>query len=372
MENDRLGRIYESFARPALFRLDPEAVHHGTVRACQVAGAVPGLTRLAGKLFDFSANELQIEVAGIPFPNPIGLAAGWDKNGLALRMLDQLGFGFVEIGSVSASRSLGNLKPRLFRVPSAQAIIVNYGLPNDGAAKIASRLKHNIPKVPRGVNLVTTNRGPTAAPSSPDEIFEDYATSVSLVQGHASYLTLNLSCPNANDGKDFFAQPNHIHELLSRLASGSITVPIFLKLPPVDSPKEHDRWLCEVDEFDFVKGFVFNLAPGKPAWLHLGIDTTGMPGAVAGAPVRQHHNRCIERLYSRMNRKRYTIIGGGGVFNADHAWEKIQLGASLVQIYTALIYHGPSVTRRMNEGLLEKMRQFGFRNLAEAVGSKHD
>lgn len=369
MGHDRPSRIYESVARPALFRLNPETVHHGSVRACHVAGVVPGLARLTRKLFDFSAEELKIEIAGIPFPNPIGLAAGWDKDGLALRMLDQLGFGFIEIGSVSAQSSAGNPKPRLFRLPSDQAIVVNYGLPNDGAAKIASRLKQINPRVPRGVNLVTTNRGPHTSPGSPDEILEDYATSVTLVQEHVAYLTLNLSCPNARDGKDFFAQPGNIHELMSRLACCPITVPIFLKMPPVDSAREHDRWLWEVDEFPFVKGFLFNLAPGKPDRLSLHPAARAMPGAVAGAPIREKHNRCIQALYSRMDRDRYAIIGGGGVFNADHAWEKIQLGASLVQIYTALIYHGPSVTKRINEGLLHKMRQYGFRHLGEAVGT---
>lgn len=363
--------VYESFIRPAFFSLAPETAHRWTLQACQAAGWIPGAKPLAKSLFDFAADELAIEIAGIRFPNPIGLAAGWDKNGISLRMLDHLGFGFTEIGSISADSSTGNPKPRLFRLPSEQAIVVNYGLPNDGAAKVAARLARVAQIVPRGANLVTTNRGPSALPRSANQIFEDYATSVALVQDYVTYLTLNLSCPNAQDGKDFFASPGNIHALLCRLASCRIDVPVFLKLPPVESSSEHDRWLSEVDEFSFVRGFMFNLASGKPDWLSLNTSTKAMPGAVAGAPVREKHNRCIEGLYSRMNRERYAIIGGGGVFTAEDAWEKIQLGASLVQIYTALVYQGPSVTRRINEGLLTKMRQSGFSQLHEAVGTKN-
>lgn len=369
--SQRTRTFYESVCRPVLFRLDPETTHRASLRLCQATGRIAGFQTLANRLFDFSSEELETEVAGIRFPNPIGLAAGWDKNGIALRMIDHLGFGFVEVGSISAEPSAGNPKPRLFRLPADDAVVVNYGLPNDGVEKIALRLAAVAPRVPRGANLVTTNRRPSNAACSADQIFEDYATSVSLVQAHATYLTLNLSCPNAKDGKDFFAIPGNIHALMCRLASCSIKVPVFLKLPPIESSREHDRWLAEVDEFAFVRGFMFNLAPGKPDWLDLNTSIAKMPGAVAGAPVRKHHNRCIAQLYSRMNRERYSIIGGGGVFTAEDAWEKILHGASLVQIYTALVYRGPSVPRRINEGLLAKMRESGFGNLREAVGSQH-
>ncbi len=260
--------IYTRLMRPLLFRLNAELVHQSTVEACCWAGWMPGMKSIAQAMLETQSPDLQIEVAGLRFANPLGLAAGWDKSGRALHMLNHLGFGFAEIGSISAQPSHGNPRPRLFRLTDERAIVVNYGLPNDGAQIVAKRLTKHRPRIPLGVNIVTTNHGPTAPLCSADEILADYVQSVSLVHQHASYLTLNLSCPNALDGKDFFALPGRITELLERLHAVSIQCPVFLKLPPSEDASEHERWLTEVDEFHFVRGFMFNLAPGKPPWLH--------------------------------------------------------------------------------------------------------
>ncbi|NJM55977.1 MAG: quinone-dependent dihydroorotate dehydrogenase, partial [Verrucomicrobiae bacterium] len=149
--------LYTTLLRPLLFRLAAETAHHLTVEACRVGGAVPGVAALSRRCLEFTAPELQIEAVGWSFANPIGLAAGWDKSGRALRMIDSMGFGFAEIGSVSARPSRGNPKPRLFRLPQDRAIIVNYGLPNDGAEIVAQRLAAHHPRHPLGVNIVKTN-----------------------------------------------------------------------------------------------------------------------------------------------------------------------------------------------------------------------
>ena len=229
------------------------------MEACRIAGRIPLVPQLAKACLNYSAHELKTEVAGLHFANPIGLAAGWDKSGRALRMLDHLGFGFVEVGSISARLSVGNPKPRLFRLPNDRAIIVNYGLPNDGA-----------------------------------------------------------------------------------------------------------------EPFDFVHGFNFNLPMGKPQTLSMTTPQAiwnTMPGAVAGKPVEQLINTCIRELYSRMPRERYVIIGGGGVFHAEDAYHKVRLGASLVQIYSALIYEGPFVVKQINRGLSALLKRDGFKHVSEAVGT---
>ncbi len=364
--------IYTRFVRSLLFRLDAETVHHFTVETCRWAALVPGAKQLSRVCFSSTHPILRTEVAGLQFPNPIGLAAGWDKSGRVLGLLDHLGFGFAEIGSISAQPSRGNPRPRLFRLPRDRAIVVNYGLPNDGAEAIAQRLAKHRCGIPLGVNIVTTNRGADARPCSADEIFDDYAQSVALVHRYASYLTLNLSCPNAPDGKDFFSEQGRIAELLERLAPCNIDCPVFLKLPPSDLAAEQERWLAEVESFRFIRGFIFNLSPGKPPWLETATpqaELSRMPGAVAGRPVAAQMDRCIASLYSRMNRQRYSIIGSGGVFTAEDAWRKICLGASLVQIYTALVYEGPAVVRRINQGLHQRLTQHGMSHLSQAVGS---
>lgn len=364
--------LYSTLIRPLLFKLDAETAHHGTVEACRLAGALPFLPQITRACLEFKAPELQCEVAGMQFDHPIGLAAGWDKSARALRMLDHLGFAFAEIGSISAQPSQGNLKPRLFRLPQDQAIIVNYGLPNEGAEIIAPRLASHRMRIPLGINIVKTNFGPGAPACSDDAILADYQRSVSLVHRHAGYLMLNLSCPNAAGGKDFFAQPGNITRLLHLLKPLDIACPVFLKVAPRDDPAEHERLLSETDAFDFVRGFSFNLPPGKPATLRLTTPRSAwehLPGAVSGKPVEDLINRCIAGLATQMNRQRHVIIGTGGVFTAAGAYRKLRLGASLVQIYTALIYEGPGVIKRINQGLCHLLAKDGFRNVSEAVGT---
>jgi dihydroorotate dehydrogenase (fumarate)/dihydroorotate dehydrogenase len=351
--------------------MDPERAHALTIEACRVAGRLPFVPALMRSSLGCSAPELTCEVAGLPFEHPIGLGAGWDKSGRALRILDALAFGFAEIGSVSADLSLGNAKPRLFRLPEDQAIVVNYGLPNDGAAAVARRIDRYRPRAPLGVNLVNTNHGVDAPPADEEAIFRDYERSAALLHARASYLMLNLSCPNAAGGKDLFGQRGPLSRLLERLQALNIACPVFLKLPPIADDATLDRLLEEVDPFPFVRGFGFNLPTGKPPDLKLSTPERvwkEWPGAVAGRPVAARIDDCVRRLYRRMPRGRYAIIAAGGVFTGEDAYRKIRLGASLVQIYTALVYEGPGVTRRIADELASLLRRDGFAHVQEAVG----
>lgn len=366
--------LYTHLVRPLLFRLDPERAHNFSIHLCEWLGRIPAATTLMRYWYSTPQPLLQSQMSGLHFDNPIGIAAGWDKNGRAMRVLDSLGFGFAEIGSVSARPSQGNPKPRLFRLPQDQAIIVNYGLPNDGADQVAKRLAKHIHRNPIGVNIVKTNDGPASAGCSEEMIIADYLQSVALLQDHASYLMLNLSCPNAAGGDDVFACPGSIRRLLTALDSHGITRPLFLKVAPREDTASHERLLVECEGFDFVRGFCFNLPTGKPKDLKFlthreVIDRT--PGAVSGKPVESLINRCIGGLYRLFDPKRYAIIGAGGVFTAEDAYLKLKLGATLVQLYTALIYCGPSIAKRICIGLVELMRRDGYANLSEVIGSAH-
>jgi dihydroorotate dehydrogenase len=364
-----VASLYTTLVRPVLFRLDPEWVHHAAVEACRVAGTVAPLRGLAGLLCESRTPELEMHVAGLRFPNPVGLAAGWDKSARAIRLLDRLGFGFVEIGSISARPSAGNPRPRLFRLPEDRAIIVNYGIPNDGADVVAQRLAQYTPRVPLGVNIVKTNDGPAAPPCDAESILGDYAASASRLQRHASYLAVNLSCPNTEGDRDFFSEPGNLHALLERLASLPLNCPVFLKLAPRPDPAAVERVLEQCDPFDFVRGFLINLPPGKPATLRSPrAKWESLPGAVSGKPFAPLADACLRELYRRMPRGRYAIIGGGGVFTAEDAYAKIRLGASLVQVYTALVYEGLGVVKRINRGLSRLLARDGFSHLSEAVG----
>ena len=367
--------LYRALLRPLLFRMNAERAHHMTVEACRIAGALPVMPQLARACLRFQATELNTEVAGLPFENPVGLAAGWDKSGRALRMLGHLGFGFAEIGSISAQPSQGNPGPRLFRLPQDRAIVVNYGLPNEGAEVVARRLAVHRPRVPLGVNIVKTNFGPDAPASSDEEILADYERSVSLTHRHAGYLALNLSCPNAKGGKDFFAVTGNIARLLERLYPMDIACPVFLKVAPNPDTAAIDRLIVEANFFPFVRGFIFNLPPGKPDTLRLTTPRDvweTMPGAVAGRPVATLINACIREIYRRAPAGRFTIIGTGGVFTAEDAYAKIRFGASLVQLYTAMIYEGPGLVKRINQGLCKLLARDGFKCVADAVGTNQE
>ncbi|MEM0927151.1 MAG: quinone-dependent dihydroorotate dehydrogenase [Planctomycetota bacterium] len=356
--------------RPLLFACDAEVAHQIGITSCRLASRIPGLNAWLYRRYQTSDPRLAQTIGGVQFPCPVGLAAGWDKSGETLGLIDAFGFGFAEIGSISARPSQGNARPRLFRVTDERAIVVNYGLPNQGAEIIADRFATSRCRIPLGANLVRTN-----APDQcfdEDETINDYLHSIRCFQDQADYLMLNLSCPNADGGKDFFAVAGNIERLLVAVSRLDVACPVFLKVPPTDDAATHDRWLTEVDAFSFVKGFMFNLAPGKPKWLRWNRTPTRLdqlPGAVAGPPVAEYMHQCVRALAGRMNHQRHVLIGGGGISSGDDAWRQICSGASLLQVYSAFVYQGPMVAKRIHESLIRKLEQTGCQHLHEAIGS---
>jgi dihydroorotate dehydrogenase len=358
--------LYSTLVRPLAFRLDPEAVHHLAIATGARLGWASGAMRTATSIDD---ERLSLDVAGLHFPTPIGLAAGFDKSGTAISALAGLGFGSVEIGSISIDPSIGNPKPRLWRLPDDRSIIVHYGLPNDGAEVIARRLSNTRLPVPLGVNLVVTNRGAGAAPLQADQIIGEYAAAAKIMAPHADYLMLNLSCPNTVDGHDFFADAGHLSACLSALGEAELQLPVFLKVSPLGGVEAIERILAAADGCDFVSGFMFNLPPVKPVGMRTPEPVwREMRGAVSGPPAAALADVCIRETFRRMDRKRHILIGAGGVSTAADAYAKIRLGASLVQLLTALIYQGPGTVRQITTGLSQLLARDGVRNVRDAVG----
>lgn len=222
--------------------------------------------------------------------------------------------------------------------------------------------------MPIGVNLVKTNRRPGGPCESADDIIGEYVACARRFASRASYLMLNLSCPNTNDGRDFFADRAHLDDCLAALAEAQLNVPVFLKVSPVGGIATIERVLAAADPHAFVSGFMFNLPPGKPDNLVTPRAVWGdLPGAVSGAPFAATADSCIRETYRRMDRRRFAI-GGGGVFSAEDAYAKIKFGASLVQILTALIYEGPAVVSRIGRGLARLLERDGVKAVADAVG----
>jgi len=361
--------FYTRLVRPLLFLGDAEAMHGAALGVGHVLGRVAPARGLVGRLTRTAGGALATEVCGLRFDNPIGLAAGYDKSAVAVDGLAALGFGHLEVGSVSIDPSPGNPKPRLFRLPLDRAVVVNYGLPNDGAPVVAARLAERRTRIPVGVNVVKTNRGRAATAESLGEVLDEYVRAVSTLLPVADYLTLNLSCPNVSTGRDVFADPGSVRELMAALAPVEPRVPIFLKISPLGGVGAIDSVLEAVEGAAFVSGFAFNLAPGKRAALETpDWKTARMPGSLAGKPVERELNEAIGTLYRRMDRRRYRIIGAGGVFSAEDAYRKIRLGASLVQVLTGIVYEGPWLVKRIGRGLRALLGRDGFAGVHEAVG----
>lgn len=233
--------LYSRLVRPLAFRLDAEWAHRIAIGAARRSGwAAPVMRTVCPK----PDRRLEIDVAGLRLANPIGLAAGFDENGTGIAGLACLGLGAIEIGSVSLDPSHGNPPPRLFRLPEDEAIVVHYGLPNDGARVIATRLGKARHGCPLGINIVNTNRGQGAPPESRDQIIGEYVEAARILAPHADYLMFNLSCPNTADGRDFFADRGHLDACLSALAGIGLAIPAFLKVSPVGGiGRRRSPWL---------------------------------------------------------------------------------------------------------------------------------
>jgi len=361
--------LYRSCLRPALFRLDPERVHHGTLTLCRRLAGSTLARRTVSAIYAHDDSRLTTTVAGIDFPSPVGLAGGFDKDGIAAGFLPALGFGSLEIGSVSALPSVGNtFRPRLFRLPADEGLLVAYGVPSDGAAVVAARLSGAELRVPLGVSLVETNTGHLAPV---DHVIEELAEAAGHFVAVADYLALNLNCPNSAGGFSHFDTPDNLKALLDRFSAIGPTPPIFLKLTPPPDAGAMERILAAAEPFAFVKGFILNThAPRPYAYLSTPQENLAtMRGTLTGARLREPVREALRRWYRSIDRSRHVLIAVGGIGSAEDAYQAIRLGASLVQVYTAMIYAGPGLVRDIKGGLARLLERDGFKSVAEAVGT---
>jgi dihydroorotate dehydrogenase len=373
--------FYRSVVRPVLFRLAPETAHEFALGALSVALKPESVRRLAarrlgrepfGKLARF----------GLSFSNPVGLAAGFDKNGAAARELAALGFGFLEVGTVTHLAQAGNPPPRLFRLPQDLALINRQGFNNEGAAALAARLRRARPACVLGINI-----GKSRAVEVGDAV-ADYLASFEIVYPHADYITVNVSSPNTPNLREL-QRADALTELLAALQTrnrelarspqrslaGARTtdarVPLLLKVAP-DLDERELELIVEVARRTNIDGIIAtNTTTARANLAHTppGVVESIGAGGLSGAPLRARSTEVIRALY-RLSRGEIEIVGVGGIFNAAHAWEKICAGASLVQLYTGFIYEGLTAARDINDGLAELLQREGFRTLDEAVGCR--
>ena len=369
--------IYQTL-RPLFFRASAETAHHAGIRLGKLGQLAPPILRAlyAPRLSQADEARLRVHAFGLDFKTPVGIAAGLDKNGELVRLWPQLGLGFCEVGSVSAQASAGNPKPRAFRLAKDEALINRMGLNNHGANAIAARLKRTkrTPGFVVAINLAKTH--------SPDILgdagIEDFVTSFQALLPHADFIVLNVSCPNTAEGKTF-ESPEALTPLLDAIvlerARQNSSIPILVKLsPPAGLPVEEGP-LNEILELALerqVTGFVAtNTASDRSGLTHTdqaAIEAIGR-GGLSGAPLRERSNALVQHLYRRVG-DRATIIGVGGIDSVDSAYERILSGATLIELYTGLVFKGPSLAGEVVKGLAQRLEADGFQSIAEAVGTR--
>lgn len=361
----RLG--YQSIAKPLFFRRDPEAVHDQIVQLGSWIGDGVVVRELARRVLSYADPRLEQDLLGIHFSNPVGLAAGFDKNGWLTSMLPAVGFGHEEVGSVTGEPCEGNPRPRLWRLPKSRALMVYYGLKNDGCERIAQRLEAKRFEIPIGISVARTNVSDTA---DTQKGIEDYKKAFCAFLNIGQYVTLNISCPNVFGGESF-TEPHRLELLLTAIDAVPTTKPIFLKISSDLTTQQLDALVVVADRHR-VHGFI--LSNLLKQFDHPKVDqtelTSGMHGGMSGRPTFEKSNTLISHLYQTVG-KRYVIVGCGGIFSAQDAFEKIRQGASLVQLITGMIYEGPQLIGEINRGLVDLLTQNGFKNIQEAVGSAH-
>lgn len=340
--------VYSSLIRPLLFRLDPEFVHNTALT--MLSTGIIGDWRYENK-------GLEQEFFGVKFKNPLGLAAGFDKNGVALGHWHHLGFGFLEMGTVTFHAQPGNPKPRLFRLPDDLGVINRMGFNNDGAERVAKRIIGVHSPVPIGVNL-----GKSKITELVDAPF-DYQKSFRLLQDHGRYFVINVSSPNT-PGLRSLQEKGPLVEIISAIREVNAQKPLFVKVAPD----------LEFDALDDVLDVALSTNLTGLIATNTTLSREGLTrdinqaGGLSGLPVRKKSNEVLAHL-SRGAGSNLILIGVGGIFNGRDLYEKISLGAHLCQVYTGWIYGGPDMVANTLRELVQLMDQAGIRSLNDLRGS---
>jgi len=352
--------LYKILTRPVLFRFPSDVIHELTVKYGSHFARVDFILKLLNSIYDYQHPSLKQDVWGIEFKNPIGLAAGFDKNATLVHLMEHLGFGFTEIGSITANASTGNPKPRSFRLPADLSIINRMGLNNDGAATIVKRLDKCNPTFPVGVNIAKTHNPKITGTAALDDYLESYRRA----QKVASYITLNISCPNTAEGKTF-ENPHSLENLLKHLNIGkdASEPPVLVKFS-VDLDNSQLTELLDVCRASAISGYVATNTSSKRDGLTTSSKTIKQigKGGLSGRAISERSTEIIQ-LISEYTKREKPIIGTGGIFGINDAIEKLKAGADLLQVYTGLIYEGPALVKRINHDLVHYLEKNGKKHI---------
>lgn len=359
--------LYEKLAKPLLFRMDPEHIHHFTIDRLRQAGKSKAVQKLMRAMYEVSdLPSLKVEVAGISLKSPIGLAAGLDKDGQAVPAFSAMGFGFMEVGTVTPRPQPGNDKPRLFRLPEDAALINRMGFNNSGAEAMAKELGAAERHIPVGINIGKNKVTPN------EQAVEDYIDCIRVLYSHGDFFVVNISSPNTPDLRKL-QHGDELKKLLTALvqetnrknSQSSKSKPLFVKLAPDFAADELEQTVDVLLETGISGIVATNTTLSRDGLKHANAKESG---GLSGRPLTHPSTQVIRRIYNQTQGK-IPIIGVGGIFTAQDAYDKIRAGANVIEIYTGLIYRGPGIVKHIHHGLNRLLQQDGFQHISEAVGT---
>jgi len=338
--------------RPFAFALDAETAHRTTISLLKLRTGTAFTPEPAW------TPTLETKVGGVKFPNPVGLAAGFDKNAEVFEQLLNLGFGFVEVGTLTPRPQAGNPLPRLFRLVEDCAVINRMGFNNCGQEDALARLKQRY----RTRGIVGVNIG---ANKDSDDRIADYVTGVTAMSPAADYLTVNISSPNTPGLRNLQAGGELVELLAAVREARSPGIPVFLKVAPDLESGDHERIVRAAIDSGIDALIVSNTTISRPP---LKSPHAGESGGLSGRPLKALALEQV-RVFRAASGGQFPLIAAGGIENADDAWDRIAAGATLVQLYSAMVYEGPGLARRIAKGLASRLKREGMSSIAEAVGS---
>lgn len=348
--------IYKNILKPILFKFDPEKMHNLFISIGKILGSNALTRSIISLLFNYQNSVLEQKILGIRFRNPLGLSAGFDKNADLPEIMEKVGFGFLEVGSITAKQCEGNKGIRLKRLPERKSIWVHLGLNNKGADEISKKLKYRKFNLPIAISIAKTNCKETV---DNKEGIKDYLYTLKKFENQkiGDFFVLNISCPNSYGGQPFH-KPELYNLLLKEVVKLKIKKPIFVKLSPDISKKNIDK-IIKISYKYRISGFICS---------NLTKDHEFGNGGLSGKAVEDKANDLIRYIYKKTNGD-FMLIGVGGVFSAEDAYKKIKLGASLISLITGMIYEGPQLISEINQDLVKFLNKDGFSSIKEAIGA---
>jgi len=341
--------MYKLLIRPVFFLFDPEVIHHFTFSAIRLLSKIPGISWMIRRFYQIEDKRLERSLFGLNFKNPVGLAAGFDKNAVLYNELSNFGFGFIEIGTVTPKAQAGNPKKRLFRLKSDQGIINRMGFNNEGLKAAIKQLKKNKGKLIIGGNIGKNTN------TKPEDYTRDYLECFNGLHPYVDYFVLNVSCPNVGSHAKL-NDKDYLEELITTVQKANTNFdtqkPILLKIAPDLNQIQLDE-IVELVATTKIDGVIASNTSVRRSGLKTSkerLEQIGN-GGLSGQPIKDKSTEVIKYLADK-SKKAFPIIGVGGIHSGDDALEKIKAGADLIQIYTGFIYEGPKLIKEINKTLL--------------------